>query len=74
MANFVLARFTKEEFEVVNKNIEFAVELIEKFISGGYKEMLDFYSNAKKKSLDSIAESTTEIEEKGSFPLNNGKN
>ena len=74
MANFVLARFTKDEFEVINKNVEFAVELIEKFISGGYKAMLDFYSKSKKKSLDSIDESTPEIEEKGSFPLNDVKN
>ncbi len=74
MANFVLAKFTKEEFETVNKSIEFSVELIEKFISGGYKAMLDFYSKSKKKSLDSIDESTPEIEEKGSFQPENGKN
>ena len=74
MANFVLARFTKEEFEAVNKNVEFAVELIEKFISGGYKAMLDFYSKSKKKSLDRIDESTTEIEEKGSIQLKDHSN
>ena len=48
MANFVLAKFSREEFETVNKSIEFSVELIEKFISGGYKAMLDFYSRSKK--------------------------
>ncbi len=74
MANFVLAQFTKEEFEVVNRSIEFSVELIERFISGGYKEMLDFYSKSKKKSLDSIDESTSDTDEKSLFPLNNGKN
>lgn len=71
MANFVLASFTKDEFEIVNKNIEFAVELIERFISGGYKEMLDFYSMSKKKSFDNIVESTPEIEEKDSFQPEN---
>ena len=48
MANFVLDQFSREEFETVNKSIEFSVELIEKFISGGYKAMLDFYSRSKK--------------------------
>jgi PTH1 family peptidyl-tRNA hydrolase len=74
MANFVLAKFTKEEFETVNENVEFAVELIEKFISGGYKTMLDFYSKSKKKSLDDIDKSASEIEGKGSFQPENGKN
>lgn len=72
MANFVLAVFSKEEFEIVNKNIEFSIELIEKFISGGYKEMLDFYSKSKKKSLESSDDSTPE--EKGSSQTKNGKN
>ncbi|MBA4406840.1 aminoacyl-tRNA hydrolase [bacterium] len=74
MANFVLARFAKEEFETVNKNIEFVVELIEKFISGGYKAMLDFYSKSRKKSLDDIVESTPKTEGNESIPLNNGRN
>lgn len=72
MANFVLAGFAKEEFEIVNKNVEFSIELIEKFISGGYKEMLDFYSKSKKKSLESSDDSTPE--EKGSSQTENGKN
>lgn len=74
MANFVLAKFTKEESESVNRSIEFSVELIEKFISGGYKAMLDFYSKSKKKSLDLIDESSPEIEEKGSLLTKNEKN
>lgn len=57
MADFVLAKFAEGELGVINKSIEFAVELIEKFISGGYKSMLDFYSNFKKSSRDKIAES-----------------
>jgi PTH1 family peptidyl-tRNA hydrolase len=48
MAEFVLAQFVKEELNVVEKGIEFAVELIEEFVSGGYKSMLDFYSKSKK--------------------------
>lgn len=57
MADFVLAKFAKEELDVINKSIELAIELIEKFISGGYKAMLDFYSKSKKSSRDKIAES-----------------
>ncbi|MHB8906785.1 MAG: aminoacyl-tRNA hydrolase [Melioribacteraceae bacterium] len=48
MAEFVLAKFAKEELSVINKSIEFAVQLIEEFVSGGYKSMLDFYSKTKK--------------------------
>jgi PTH1 family peptidyl-tRNA hydrolase len=48
MAEFVLAKFAKEELSVINKSIEFAVQLIEEFVSGGYKSMLDFYSKSKK--------------------------
>jgi len=33
---------------VIDKSIEFAVQLIEEFVSGGYKSMLDFYSKSKK--------------------------
>lgn len=74
MANFVLAKFTKDEVEPVNKNIEFAVELIERFISGGYKEMLDYYSKLKKKSLEKTDESETKIEEKDSLQPENETN
>jgi PTH1 family peptidyl-tRNA hydrolase len=49
MADFVLSRFGKDESEIIEKGTGFAVELIEKFVAGGYKEMLDYYSISRKK-------------------------
>ncbi|MFA7228056.1 MAG: aminoacyl-tRNA hydrolase, partial [Melioribacteraceae bacterium] len=37
MADFVLSKFEKEEKQIIERGIDFAVELIENFISGGYK-------------------------------------
>lgn len=49
MANFVLARFNKNELKDLEKSLDLSVKLIEKFICGGYKSMLDFFSiNSKK--------------------------
>lgn len=44
MADYVLSEFTDEEFSAIKESINFAVELIEKFILGGYKLMADYYS------------------------------
>ncbi|PKL82476.1 MAG: aminoacyl-tRNA hydrolase [Ignavibacteriae bacterium HGW-Ignavibacteriae-3] len=50
MAGFVLDTFKKKESELVERGLNFSVELIGKFISGGYKPMLDFYSLSGKKA------------------------
>ena len=44
MADYVLSKFSKEESEIVDQQIDFAVELIEEFIKGGYKSMADCFS------------------------------
>ena len=44
MADYVLSKFKHDEFADVTKSIDFSVELIEKFITGGYKSMLDYFS------------------------------
>lgn len=44
MAEFVLAKFNNNEMNLVKESLNFAVELIEQFITGGYKSMLDFFS------------------------------
>ena len=44
MADYVLSKFSKEEFEIVYKQIDFTVELIEEFIKGGYKSMSDYFA------------------------------
>ena len=48
MAEFVLAKFSSNEMKLVNESMKFAVELIEQFIAGGYKSMLDHFSKQLK--------------------------
>lgn len=59
LADYVLGKFSKNELETLKESIEFSVELIEKFISGGYKNMSDHYSkkfHVKKINLDNNEE------------------
>lgn len=59
LADYVLGKFSKDELETLKESIEFSVELIEKFISGGYKNMSDHYSKKfhnKKNNLDNNEE------------------
>lgn len=44
MADYVLSKFEPNEFDDVAKSIDFSTELIEQFIIGGYKSMLDYFS------------------------------
>ena len=48
MAEFVLAKFNSNEMKLVEESIVFAIELIEEFITGGYKSMLDHFSKQLK--------------------------
>jgi len=48
MAEFVLAKFSSNEKKIVEESMGFAVELIEQFIDGGYKSMLDYFSKQLK--------------------------
>jgi len=48
MAEFVLAKFSSNEMRLVEESMEFTVELIEQFIAGGYKSMLDHFSKQLK--------------------------
>ena len=48
MAEFVLAKFGSNEMNLVEESLRFAVELIEQFITGGYKSMLDLFSKQLK--------------------------
>lgn len=45
MADFVLGRFDKNEMNDIKLSIEFTIELIENFIKGGTKKMLDYFSS-----------------------------
>ncbi|MCX6168749.1 MAG: aminoacyl-tRNA hydrolase [Ignavibacteriales bacterium] len=67
MAEFVLDKFIKEELSVINKSIEFAVELIEEFVYGGYKSMLDLYSKSKK----NFSVNSEQPDQKDGLDLNN---
>lgn len=53
MAGYVLSPFSEENREVVNKQIDFAVELIEKFITNDIQYMLDYYSKSLKNKINS---------------------
>lgn len=51
MADFVLGKFSNSEMKNIENSIDFSVELIENFIKGGTKQMLDYFSsNASKLS------------------------
>jgi peptidyl-tRNA hydrolase, PTH1 family len=66
MADFVLSRFSDEEITSIKKSLDFSVELIEEFINGGYKIMLDhfskFSSSVNKKEYEEPKESKTNLE------------
>ena len=42
--DFVLSNFSDEEFEILNKSLEFCTELVECFIDGKYEAMLNYFS------------------------------
>lgn len=44
MADYVLSKFHKNESGVIRGSIDLAMNLIDEFIMGGIKRMLDFYS------------------------------
>ncbi len=46
LADYVLSRFDEKTFNTIEPNIKFAAELLEEFIIGGTKGMLDFYSKS----------------------------
>ena len=48
-ADYVLSKFSTEELTKLEPNFDFAVELIEKFLIGGNKEMTDHFSKFSNK-------------------------
>jgi len=52
LAEYVLSKFSDEELSSINYSLEFSIELIENFIHGGYKLMLDYFSkiNSQRKN------------------------
>ncbi len=46
LAEYVLSKIDEKKFESIKPNITFAAQLLEKFILGGTKGMLDFYSKS----------------------------
>lgn len=47
MAGYVLSNFDKEELQLLNNTFDDCISLVEAFITGGIKEMLDTNSNLK---------------------------
>jgi peptidyl-tRNA hydrolase, PTH1 family len=52
MVDYVLDKFSKTELEQLNDTFKFGCELIEKFITGGNKLMLDYFSTKAGKLKD----------------------
>ncbi|MCX7798388.1 MAG: aminoacyl-tRNA hydrolase [Melioribacter sp.] len=44
MADYVLSKFSEDEMNILKEKTNFSIELIEKFIQGGYKLMTDYFS------------------------------
>jgi PTH1 family peptidyl-tRNA hydrolase len=44
MADYVLEKFCNDEIEIIEPQIKFTSEIIENFIIGGTKQMLEYYS------------------------------
>jgi peptidyl-tRNA hydrolase, PTH1 family len=47
MADYVLSRFHKDDKELISSSTEKAITLVETFITGGIKQMLDYNSKNK---------------------------
>ena len=59
MANYVLSPFTEEERQQLPNLTDFAVDILEQFVLGGFQQALDFYSRSmanKKQSGNEGAE------------------
>jgi len=48
LADYVLDRFSQEELNSIKESVNYTVELVEQFIVGGYKVMLDYFSKQNK--------------------------
>lgn len=60
LADYVLGKITESEFELINPAIDFSINIIEEFINGGTKQMLDFYS----KNISKLNTETNSPEER----------
>jgi PTH1 family peptidyl-tRNA hydrolase len=50
LADYVLGEFSDDEISKIEKPLEFSLDLLESFIKGGFKSMLDFYSRSNQKT------------------------
>ena len=60
MADYVLSKFNSEDYAVAEPQINFAINLIEEFIKGGYKTMADMFartSHPPKQKENNLSES-----------------
>jgi PTH1 family peptidyl-tRNA hydrolase len=53
MADYVLSPFSEDNIEQINNQIDFAVELMEKFIINDFQTMLDYYSKSLQNKINS---------------------
>lgn len=50
LADYVLGEFSDDEIAKIEKPLEFSLDLLESFIKGGFKSMLDMYSRSNQKT------------------------
>lgn len=50
LADYVLGEFFDDEIGKIEKPLEFSLDLLESFIKGGFKSMLDYYSRSNQKT------------------------
>jgi PTH1 family peptidyl-tRNA hydrolase len=60
-AEYVLNKFSNDELDLIKDRIEFSVNLVEEFISGGYETMSNFFSKSMKKKKESTSQSDEKI-------------
>lgn len=55
LADYVLSNFSEVEIKILNEKIPFVINLIEEFILGGTKNMLNFYSKNMNSNTSKIS-------------------
>jgi len=61
LAGYVLDKFSGDEIKIINESVNFSIDLIFHFITGGYKSMLDYFSKQKKLKTDDQNNSIEEL-------------
>lgn len=61
LAGYVLDKFSGDEINIIKESVNFSIDLLFHFITGGYKSMLDYFSKQKKLKTDDQNNSIEEL-------------